>query len=283
MTDGFQLIKIDGDITKPVTVFIEKISDAIGGLSRPSQIRRVAKAEADAEIIREQTNIEISEIQRRAFNRFVTEEAKKQDNIESITEKAIPELDETANPQDMNDDWIMNFFDKCRIVSDSEMQFLWSKVLAGEANNPGSYSKRTVNLLGSFDKSDALLFSSLCGFIFMIRQPYPLIFDTDALMYNEKYITFGGLTHLDDIGLITFNHITGYTLRNFSQEVQISYFGTILTLRFNKPENNELKIGKILPTQSGIELSQVCNPKPVDGFFDYCIEQFTKQGITCIK
>ena len=34
----------------------------------------------------------------------------------------------------MEEDWIANFFDKCRIVSDSEMQSLWARVLAGEAN-----------------------------------------------------------------------------------------------------------------------------------------------------
>jgi Protein of unknown function (DUF2806) len=49
----------------------------------------------------------------------------------------------------VNDDWITNFFDKCRIVSDEEMQQIWAKVLAVEANKPGTYSKRTVNFLSS--------------------------------------------------------------------------------------------------------------------------------------
>ena len=44
------------------------------------------------------------------------------------------------------------------------MQILWARVLAGEANAPGTYSKRTVNLLSDFDKSDAELFTKLCGF-----------------------------------------------------------------------------------------------------------------------
>ena len=32
----------------------------------------------------------------------------------------------------MDNDWTVNFFDKSRIVSDDEMQNLWSRVLAGE-------------------------------------------------------------------------------------------------------------------------------------------------------
>ena len=96
--------------------------------------------------------------------RFVAEEARKQDNIEKITQKAIPQLEKSSNPKNIEDDWIVNFFDKCRIISDDEMQSLWARVLAGEANSPGRYSKRTVNFLNSLDKVDANLFTALCGF-----------------------------------------------------------------------------------------------------------------------
>ena len=41
-----------GDLTKPATVLIEKISDAVGGIFKPYQIIRVAKAESEAERIR---------------------------------------------------------------------------------------------------------------------------------------------------------------------------------------------------------------------------------------
>ena len=34
-----------GDLSKPATVLIEKISDAIGGIFKPYQIKRIAKAE----------------------------------------------------------------------------------------------------------------------------------------------------------------------------------------------------------------------------------------------
>jgi hypothetical protein len=55
----------------------------------------------------------------------------------------------------------MNYFDKCRIVSDNQMQILWCKVLAGEANSHGSYSKRTINLLGSIHREEAELLNTL--------------------------------------------------------------------------------------------------------------------------
>ena len=129
-----------GELSKPATVLIEKISNAVGGIFRPYQIVRVAKAEAEAERIRAESQIQVTDIERRAFFRFLEEEAKKQKNIEQITQQALPQVEEKANPEIVEDDWITNFFDKCRIVADEEMQLLWAKVLAGEANSPETLS-----------------------------------------------------------------------------------------------------------------------------------------------
>jgi hypothetical protein len=178
MAKGLSIVRLDG-LSKPGTVLIEKISDAIGGIFKPYQIKRVAEAEAEANLIHAKANIEITELQERAFHRFLNEEVKKRENIESITSKAIPQLENNSTPQDVADDWIANFFDKCRIISDGEMQLLWAKVLAGEANTPGSYSKRTVNFLGSLDKQDAIIFTNLCRFSWIIGTLSPLILNLE--------------------------------------------------------------------------------------------------------
>ena len=94
------------------------------------------------------------------------------------------------------------FLDKCRIVSDKEMQSLWSRLLAGEANTPGTYSKRTVNFLSDFDKSDADLFTKLCGFGWNIGYDVPLVFDEVEKIYTTYSVNFDSLSHLDSIGLI---------------------------------------------------------------------------------
>ena len=280
MTDGFALIKIDGKITEPATVLINKISDAVGGLYKPYQIRRVSKAEADAEIIREQAHIEINDLQRRAFNRLVSEEAKRQDNIESITEKAIPQLTSSSTPQDMDNDWIMNFFDKCRIVSDDDMQLLWARILSSEANSPGTFSRRTVNSLGSLDKSDAQLFIKLCGFVLLLdNDPSSFVYDTQASIYNDQQINYSSLAHLDDIGLVSFGSLAGYRFLKLPKQIIISYFGTTLTLELKNAEDNELEFGNVRLTSIGQQLSRICGAVPIDGFLDYLIERWSKEGI----
>src|SRR5687767_7242012 len=98
MAEGTSLVNL-GDLSKPATVLVEKISEAVGGVFRPYQIRRIAQAEADAERIKALAQVEISDLQHRALKRFIAEEAKKQDNIEGITAKALPQVRRDADPQ----------------------------------------------------------------------------------------------------------------------------------------------------------------------------------------
>ena len=282
MENGKSLINL-GDLAKPATVLIEKISDAIGGIFKPFQIRRVAQAEAEADKIKAiaqvEAQIEIADLTRRALGRFLIEETKKQNNMESITSKALPQLGNNAKPQEINDDWITNFFDKCRLVSDEEMQALWAKVLAGEANSPGKYSKRTVNFLGLLDKCDATLFEKLLGFAWFIGNAVPIVYDTDLSIYKEHGITFTSLKHLDDIGLLSYEPITGYRKVGFSKKTMLFYYGTTILIEFSNDTNNELDIGKVLLSRIGQELAALCGSKPVNGFFDYVIDRWIKNGL----
>ena len=278
MTDGNSLINL-GEISKPATVLIEKVSDALGGYFKPYQIKRVAKAEAEAAIIKAKNQIEITSLEQRAVQRFVSEEAKKQENIEAITSKALPDLNEDSDPEDIEDDWIVNFFDKCRLISNEDMQNLWSKVLSGEANSPGRYSKRTVNFLSSLDKSDAELFKNLCGFAWQIGDIVPIVLNTDNDIYQKKGVNFTSLKHLDEIGLITFNNLTGFKKIGFTKKARVLYYGTFIDLEFPKDKENELPVGKVMFSKIGQELAAICGSKPVEDFIEYILEEWVEKNI----
>ena len=276
-----------GDLTKPIDTLIKKISTATGVLYEPTRIRRKAKAESDAaiisakveaagNIIKGESEIEITDLHRRAAQRWIGEETKRQKNMEEIIAQAVPDLNEKAKPDAMEDDWLANFFDKCRIASVSEMQSLWSRVLAGEANAPGTYSKRTVNFISELDKSEAELFTKLCGFGWMISDVIPLVFDYQAEIYNEHGINFITLSHLESIGLVQFSGITGFNRRNLPKEIVVHYYGKPLRLQMPKDADNTLSIGKTLLTKIGQELAPICGSKPVDGFYEYVKSQWSQ-------
>jgi hypothetical protein len=280
---GSPLIKLD-ELTKPATVLIEKISDAVGGVFKPYQIVRVAKAEAEADQIRAYSAIEITDLQRRAMHRFLVEEGKKQSNIEEIAGRALPLLNEDSKPQDVNDDWIANFFGNCRIVSDVEMQQLWARVLAAEANGPGTFSRRTVNLLSDLERRDAELFEILCSFGWVYGEGVPLLFpfvlDVRDKIYSETGLFYSNLSNLESLGLLQLNLLSGFSMRNQPKHVSLSYFGSSVQLTLPNVENNVFQLGQVLLTQAGQELARVCTPQPIEGLFEYVLKRWEEGRLT---
>ncbi len=209
MSDNNALINL-GDLSKPATVLIEKVCNAVGVLYEPTRIRRQARAEADAEKIKTLARVELTSLQERAVDRLVYQEARKQQNIEDITAQAAAQLGAEARPDQLDEDWVAHFFKQCETVSDKEMQSLWSKLLAGEATNPATFSKRTVDFVASIDKRDAALFTALGQFVWSLGNPTPIILDPDIDLFKTCGLTFTNFKHLDAIGLVSFESVAGY-------------------------------------------------------------------------
>jgi len=281
LPDSTKAIINFGDLSKPVTALIEKLSSGAGILYEPTRIKKQALAEAEAKKTHALADVEVQDIQKRALERFVREETIKQQNIESITEKTFEKLDDTAKPEEIEDDWISNFFDKVKFISDNEMQDLWAKLLAGESNEPGKYSKRTVELIASLDKKDAQLFNDLCTFCwFDGHEAYSLIYNkAENEIYKKQNINFSSLLHLQDIGLIQFNSTAGFRRLGFQKYFTIYYYGKIINLEFKKDTENELNIGNVMLTKSGQELISICKSEINDDFFMFILEEWKKQGI----
>ncbi len=268
-----------GDLSKPATVLIEKVSDAVGGIFLPYQMERVAKASAKTAKIKAESVIEINELHRRALSRLLQEESDKQKNIESITQKALPQLTQTSNPKDVERDWLVNFFDKARMISDSEMQNLWSKILAGEANTPSTFSKRTINMVASLDKKDVSLFNSLSNFVWYLGETnVPVVFNVKEKIYNIHGINFEALKHLDSIGLISFEALTGYTLGDLPKIISVFHKRRQVRITFMNDEKNILSIGLVLLTSVGGELIRICDSQNIDDFIDYVIDKWRGSG-----
>jgi len=96
-------------ISEPASKLIEAVSNAIGAVYAPTHLRRMAKAQADADIIQAESHIEKELILKRASERIVKIESKRQRNIESINDKALNELPEEANGVPPNEDWMQEF------------------------------------------------------------------------------------------------------------------------------------------------------------------------------
>jgi hypothetical protein len=274
------------DITwsKPITLLVEKISNAIGVWYEPRQNVRMARADAKIARIRTESQIEIAALERRTRNRLLAEEMKKQRNIEGIMRLALPQLDEKADPTKVEDDWITNFFDKCKLISDVEMQELWSRILAGEANAPGTFSKRTVNFLASLDKSDTQLFTNLCTYGWQIGKiVVPLVFNLEDETYKRHGITTNSLEHLKDIGMIHFDNMNTRGIYYKSEtglpiKVTVFYYEKPTHIEVSGQSGYTLGAGYVGLTKVGQELAPICGSTPCDEFRDYVVTKWKEWG-----
>lgn len=270
-----------GDFAKPATLLVEKISNAIGRHYDPRQTVRMAEAQAKASRIlavsQANTEIEISELRKRAEYRAANEEMTRQRNIERITGKAAYRLTSEASPGNMDDDWITNLIEKIRNVSVEDMQNLWAGILAGEANNPGSFSRKTVNLVSDLDKGDAELFASLCRFVWFSSRAYPFVFDWNHEIYNQCGITFDSVSLLESLGMLR-NGAPGMFLYPYMRNtVLFSYHDKEVKLTF--PQNHEFNAGYVEFTRAGQELLRIVEAPPVEGFFEYVYDRWASQSL----
>jgi hypothetical protein len=277
------------NLTEPAKVFVERVSDLIGGALRPYQIRRIAAAEADAKMTETVAELQAESLRRRTAQRWLAEEEDKQRNMEAIAAAALPLITENAQPQKIERDWLVNFFDKSRLTSDEEMQQLWAKILAGEANAPGKFSKRTINLIGSLDNADASSFQTLCRFNWEgVPVIGPIVIDYNHSVFDAHGINWGTLKHLEEIGLISYESgLTGLFIRheNVTQKINaenwrdyifpLSY-GSKRCLVYSANFKQGVSIGRVKLSRVGADIASICASDPIEGYFEHVIEEWQK-------
>ncbi len=266
-------------ISKPINTLIEKIADAIGIRYEPKHIVRKAKAEAKANEIMAISDIKIKKLQYRALKRFVYEETQKQENIESLIDKTLPKITTSSKTESIEKDWLVKYFENAKLISDEDMQNIWSNILAGESNKPGTFSKRTLSVISELDKKDAILFTNLCKFAFSFEEKVIVVFDLQDELYSRNDITFRNLTHLDNAGLLRFNDFTGFQLKNLPKNIELSYNDNLINIEFSKDENNNLDIGKVLLSETGQQLTSICTVSFEDEILNYTIENWKKKSL----
>lgn len=218
-------------------------------------------------------------------------------NLARIMQKAMLQLTDDARPDQISDDWVANSKDKARTCSDPDMAELWAQLIAGEANAPGSYSRKTVNVLADLEPDDARLFRNLSMFRMipadgtyskslgrvteirpqLNRRPTLLILDSEHSIYTAAGINFVSLSRLEWLGLIT-SSVTGYETTHIGPGLMIRSLGN--ELLFVVPSDKSIGLGEYQFTPAGEELSKLCTPlESPDGFADYIERAWGDKGI----
>jgi hypothetical protein len=230
-------------------------------------------------------------LRRRMAERFVAEEEAKQQNMEAIAAAAVPLLKPDAKPEKIERDWLVNFFDKSRLTSDEEMRQIWAKILAGEANAPGKFSRRTVGFMASLDKKDAEIIRALCRFNWLgfASQPTPVIFETNSPIYLQNGINWANVVHLEEIGFLTFESFAQITIARMDvtenlgdlawfPEILMGSYGNTTYAIYPGRRPAQLGVGRVKLSQVGSEVAAICEVEPVPGFASFAISHWEAAG-----
>ncbi|WP_416796236.1 DUF2806 domain-containing protein [Ciceribacter azotifigens] len=264
-----------GDISKPAAILVERVCDAVGGIAKPWQMKRVARAEVAVEQIRALGAIELTEIQERGLARLIEDAEQKQRNIESITAKAIPHLRSDADPAAIDRDWLASMFDRAQLYSSEEAQELWGRILGEEANKPGTFSRRSLEVINSLDASDARAFEKLCSAMWDWGKPMLVIVDPNKS--GVPGLTFDDILTLESIGLISTG--LGYSLSGIqAKKGLVRYHGVSVYIEFPHTENNQVPTGAVLFTKLGAQLAGIVSAEPILQVFEAAMKMWIDEG-----
>lgn len=278
------------EIITPVNKLIDSTKDAIGRIFEPWHKVRMAKATAKeikfiGEALRENADIPIlyekgnitadstnfDEFVKRTQARMAYQELVKQENIESVFQKAyeLLENEETCSEEPVDKDWINRFFNSVQDISDEDMQTLWAKILAGEVIQPKKYSLRTLETLKNLSNEEAKLFQKLSPYILNSSRDDFILSDSNII--NIPYVD---ILKVIDCGLITSTSVSfssslnaGDTKYFFTKNYHISITAK-RSVKFNWFVH--------LLTKAGKELLSIIDRQEIEDkvFTEYCYNLF---------
>lgn len=197
-------------LTKPATELVKSVSNAIGVLYEPTKIKRIAHAEAQAKMISANADIKAKELANRAAYRFAVQEIRYQENIESILGAAVQSANNKKIGHDahLEHDFIINFFESCKNVSDPNLQSIWGQLLSNSATDEEEVSKQTLDVLRILSAKDAKIFQTYSSYLVDLNGIHfrPKIKYANQELAKNK-IPLGKVAHLDDLGLIRMDSI----------------------------------------------------------------------------
>lgn len=274
------LISFDG-LADVANNLINKLSSAVGWIATHNTPNRIAIETYIGDI----QNSSFDPLTKAVLINNARKTIKEHRNSSEIVEIALHALSPSANPNGVDDDWLAQFMDKARLVSDKEFQILWGNILAEECNVPGSIPKSLLHIMEQIDKDMAEAFVKIASVTVWYEHNgnriYTPIITGDTLddYYKDLGIHYGDLVELQSVGLIEQDF--GFAESSFEQIPKISpivihYYKHEYTIRNNK---QKFSTGNVVYTGAGAALCKTITVAEVEGFFEErCIPFWEKEA-----
>lgn len=214
--------------------------------------------------------------QKVSLNAIIGKNLKSIKNQMDILCITIDNLDEDADINNLNEDWILDFFNKASLISEEDTKRVWGKLLACAASDRSICSKLLLNalfLMGSEEMSD---FLNVCQYCFSEMNTksseerissYPIIFYSKHVdTYNRQRISSMRLQKLQILGLVETNYKDEYIFTE--KKVKLIYKDKVLEIESDK----KIRIGNVRFTYEGFLLYKMSEKIFNTGIFNFTIE-----------
>lgn len=275
-SNRFSLIDVEG-ISDVANNLLDKLSDAVGWIVNRETPSKIA-VNTYIEDIKNSSHTPLEKAALISTSKKAIKEYSNQLNIIGI---AANSMGKNARPECLEDDWILQFMDRARLVSDETFQFIWGKILATECNNPQSVPRALLSILSQMDKEDAETFTTLCSMSINVLDEYnPIVIREKFDEYKQFGLDYEKLISLKALGLIEMDFggvAAGYEIANKDEMVKVQYFDKEYAYRENK---SNIEVGNVIFTKSGQALHRAIVSEKIDGFWEeFCWPWFEKWNL----
>lgn len=173
----------------------------------------------------------------------------------------------------MDNDFFRNTVEHAKTISNEEVQELIAKIIAGEYNNPGSYSMSTLNSIKMLWKDELELFERIWSLIINWTQIPKILFTLPKNardFLSELGIDFGKLQILQNLGIFLPNDMSTRLENKEKQKFAIQYFNQQIIFSPINENISEIKMPEFYGlSMTWQQIIKHLNPKFNIKYFDW--------------
>ncbi len=193
--------------------------------------------------------------------------------IDTATKSAKYIDQEKPNDIKMDNDFFWNTVEHAKTISNEEMQELVAKIIAGEYNQPGTYSMSTLQTLKMLGREELELFEMMCSLCINTDQIPKQIFgfpDNIKHLLNSLRIDFGTLQTLQSLGLFLPNDMTRNIDNPEKKNFKINYLDKRILYKPTHESNFKIALPAFYSlSNTGKQILKNLNPKFNEDYFNW--------------
>ncbi len=260
---------IDGDVLRPLSdlgiELLNKIEKATGWIFSTETAKKKGYSNIIEEISKRD---DINPIEKAMIISQFRKIVREYKNKTKITSKTVELLETGKNINNIDNDWLCNFFDYCKNVSYEDMQYIWAKILADNCENKHSHSLNFLRILSDITKNEIDIIMKVVKEYNYASKSFEAIgiLNLSSEYLNSISLEYKDIVKLEDLGIMKREQI--------GLKDKIHYELKDKTITFIKKENKKSRFhfdtyaNYYRLTYIGMELLDLIDIELNENFFD---------------